>query len=98
MEKCCDACGDGKYYFRSGFMALHGDGDLEATTAGDRQSTGHTLGELVKNADFLCISCTWRLWKSVVTLAVTGNTISGRVFRRYKVTVFQRHRLPLNGG
>jgi hypothetical protein len=24
----------------------------------------------------------WRLWKSVVTLAVTGNTISGRVFRR----------------
>jgi hypothetical protein len=22
----------------------------------------------------------WRLWKSVVTLAVTGNTISGRVF------------------
>jgi hypothetical protein len=26
MEKCCDACGDGKYYFRSGFMALHGDG------------------------------------------------------------------------
>jgi hypothetical protein len=26
----------------------------------------------------------WRLWKSVVTLAVTGNTISGRVFRRQK--------------
>jgi hypothetical protein len=46
MEKCCDACGDGKYYFRSGFMALHGDGDLEVTTAGDRQSTGHTLLEL----------------------------------------------------
>jgi hypothetical protein len=22
----------------------------------------------------------WRLWKSVVTLAVTGNTVSGRVF------------------
>jgi hypothetical protein len=39
----------------------------------------------------------WRLWKSVVTLAVTGNTISGRVFRRYRVTVFQRHRLPLTG-
>jgi uncharacterized membrane protein len=32
----------------------------------------------------------WWLWKSVVTLAVTGNTISGRVFRRYRVTVFQR--------
>jgi hypothetical protein len=35
----------------------------------------------------------WRLWKSVVTLAVTGNTISGRVFRRQKVPVFQWHRL-----
>jgi hypothetical protein len=22
MEKCCDACGDGEYYFRSGFSAL----------------------------------------------------------------------------
>jgi hypothetical protein len=32
-----------------------------------------------------------------VTLAVTGNTISGRVFRRYRVTVFQRHRVPLTG-
>jgi hypothetical protein len=30
-------------------------------------------------------------------LAVTGNTISGRVFRRNKVTVFQGHRLPLTG-
>jgi hypothetical protein len=36
MEKCCDACGDGEYYFRSGF-------------------------------------------------------------RRYRVTIFQRHRLPLRG-
>jgi hypothetical protein len=32
-----------------------------------------------------------------VTLAVTGNTNSGRVFRRYRVTVFQWHRLPLTG-
>jgi hypothetical protein len=39
----------------------------------------------------------WRLWKSVVTLAVTWNTIFGRVFRRQRVTVFQRHRLPLTG-
>jgi hypothetical protein len=36
----------------------------------------------------------WRFLKSVVTLAMTGNTISGRGFRRCKVTVFQRHRLP----
>jgi hypothetical protein len=33
-------------------------------------------------ADFLCIllHLAWRLWKSVVTLAVTVITISGRVF------------------
>jgi hypothetical protein len=37
----------------------------------------------------------WRLRKSVVTLAVTGNTNSGRVYWRQRVTVFQRHRLPL---
>jgi hypothetical protein len=34
-------------------------------------------------ADFLCILLylAWRLWKSVVTLAVTGNTICGQFFR-----------------
>jgi hypothetical protein len=32
-----------------------------------------------------------------VTLAVTGNTIAGQVFRLYRVPVFQRHRLPLTG-
>jgi hypothetical protein len=32
-----------------------------------------------------------------VTLAVTGNNLYGRVFRRYRVTVFQRHRMPLTG-
>jgi hypothetical protein len=32
-----------------------------------------------------------------VTLVVTGNTISGRVFRRQRVPVFQRHRLSLIG-
>jgi nitrate reductase NapE component len=36
MEKCCDACGDGEYYFRSGFSALQGDGVSEASTAVDR--------------------------------------------------------------
>jgi hypothetical protein len=29
MEKCCDACGDGEYYFRSGFSALQGDGTFQ---------------------------------------------------------------------
>jgi hypothetical protein len=35
--------------------------------------------------------------KSVVTLVVIGNNISGRVFRCYTVTVIQRHRLQLTG-
>jgi hypothetical protein len=45
----------------------------------------------------LSVYLAWRLWKSVVTLAVTGNTISSRVFRRDRVTVFQWHRVPLTG-
>jgi hypothetical protein len=42
---------------------------------------GHTVGELQwKDPDFLCNSLylALRLWKSVVTLAVTGNTSTGR--------------------
>jgi hypothetical protein len=39
----------------------------------------------------------WRLWKSVVTLAVTRNIISGRVFRCHGVPVLLWHRLPLTG-
>jgi nitrate reductase NapE component len=38
----------------------------------------------------------WRLSESVVTLAVTRNTNSFRVYRRQRVPVFQRHRLPLS--
>jgi hypothetical protein len=39
----------------------------------------------------------WRLWKSVVTLAVTKKTISGQVSRRQRVSVLQTHRLSLTG-
>jgi hypothetical protein len=35
MEKCCDACGEGEYYFRSGFSTLEGDGVAAASTAVD---------------------------------------------------------------
>jgi hypothetical protein len=35
-----------------------------------------------------------RLRKSALTLAVRGNTISGRVVRRQRVVVFERHRMP----
>jgi hypothetical protein len=44
MEKCCDACGDGEYYFRSGFSTLQGDGVSEASTAVDRKSMRHIVG------------------------------------------------------
>jgi hypothetical protein len=46
IEKCCDACGVGEYYFRSGFSALQGVNVSEASTAVDQMSTGHTVGEL----------------------------------------------------
>jgi nitrate reductase NapE component len=55
MEKCCDACGDGEYYFRSGFSALQGDNVSEASTAVDRKSTGHTVGELSEKTPTFCV-------------------------------------------
>jgi hypothetical protein len=36
----------------------------------------------------------WRLWQSVLRLAVRGNSISDRVVRRQRVPVFEGHRLP----
>jgi hypothetical protein len=41
----------------------------------------HTVAERSgKDADFVCfLYLAWRLWKSVVTLAVTRNTISDQV-------------------
>jgi hypothetical protein len=100
MEKCCDACGYGEYYFRSGFSVSEGAGVYEASIAVDRKSMGHTMADRSSNeADFLCILLylAWRLWKSVVTLAVTGNTISGRFFLFQRVPEFHRHRLLLTG-
>jgi hypothetical protein len=39
----------------------------------------------------------WRLWKSVLRLAVRGNSISGRVVRRQRVPGFDKHGLPSTG-
>jgi hypothetical protein len=36
----------------------------------------------------------WRIWQSVLRLAVRGNSISGQVIRRQRVPVFGKHRLP----
>jgi hypothetical protein len=71
-----------------------------ASTAVDRKSMGHTVADRSSNeADFLCnlLYLAWRLWKSVVTLAVTGNTISGWIFLFQRVPEFEGHRLPLTG-
>jgi hypothetical protein len=58
MEKCCDACGNEEYYFRSGCTAPQGAGVWEATTAVKPKSMGHTMCERWQNdSDFLCISC-----------------------------------------
>jgi hypothetical protein len=45
-------------------------------------------------ADFQCILLylAWRVSKGVVTLAVTGNTISGRVFPFQRVQEFHWYR------
>jgi hypothetical protein len=84
LEKCCDACGDGEYYFRSDISASEGARVSEASNAVDRKSMGHTVADRSSNeADIIFLYflyLAWRFWKSVVTLAVTGNTISGRIF------------------
>jgi hypothetical protein len=56
MEKCCDACGDGEYFFWSGFSASGGAGVSGASIAVDRKSMEHTMGDRSSNeADSLCI-------------------------------------------
>jgi hypothetical protein len=83
MEKCCDACGDGEYYFRSKVFRRFG------VTVCHRHRRPLTevdeiYGWLVtverRRLSVYFLYLAWRLWKSVVTLAVTGNTISGRSF------------------
>jgi hypothetical protein len=100
MEKCCDACRDGEYCFRSGFSASEGAEVSRASISVDRKSMGHTMADRSSNeADFLCILMylAWRLRKRVVTLAVTGNTNTSRVLRRQRVPEIKWHRLPLTG-
>jgi hypothetical protein len=56
---------------------------------------GQALGSCRKTPIF--VYSAWRLWQSVLRLAVRGNSISGRVFRRQRVAVFEEHRLPSTG-
>jgi hypothetical protein len=45
MEKCCDACGDGKYYYRSICLLSADAGVSKALIGVDRRSMGHTVAE-----------------------------------------------------
>jgi hypothetical protein len=56
MEKCCEACGDEEYHFRSDFPASESASISESSNAVDRKSMGHAVSDLASNeADFLCI-------------------------------------------
>jgi hypothetical protein len=46
---------------------------------------------------WFCVYLAWRLWKSVLRLAVRGNSICGGVVRRQRVPVFEGHRLASSG-
>jgi hypothetical protein len=100
MQKYCDACFHSDYHFRSDISASEAASVSVASTVVDWKSMGQTVADRSSNeADFLCILLylAWRLWKSVVTLAVKRNTISGRFYLIRKVPEFERHRLPLTG-
>jgi hypothetical protein len=57
---------------------------------------GHTVGE--RSWEYVVfLLAAWRLWKSVLRVAVRGNSISGRVVRRQRVPVFEGQRLPSTG-
>jgi hypothetical protein len=61
MEKCCDACDEYDYSFRSGSRATEGAGFCETSIAFDWKSMEHLVVERSrKDADFLCISCIQR--------------------------------------
>jgi hypothetical protein len=51
-------------------------------------------GLAVRGKTPIFVYLAWRLWRSVLRLAVRGNSISGRVVRRQRVPVFEGHRLP----
>jgi hypothetical protein len=81
MQKCCDACGDGEYY--SGRVVQFKECCCpRGINCRSPEVDGTWVAEWSwKDADFVySLYLAWRLWKSVVTLAEAGNTISGRVF------------------
>jgi hypothetical protein len=70
-----------------GFFGVRGAGVLEALigVSGSRWDIRWLSGG---GKTWFFVYLAWRLWKSVVTLAVRGNSISGGVVRRQRVPVF----------
>jgi hypothetical protein len=100
MQKFCEACFHGGYYIWSDISAFQAANVSVASTVVDRKSMGQTVADRSSNeADFLCILLflALQLSKSVVTLAVTGNTISGLLFWRQRVPEIKWHSLLLTG-
>jgi hypothetical protein len=55
MEKCCDACVDGEYYFRSGCLLSADAGASKSLFAVNRKSMGHTVDERsCKHVNYRC--------------------------------------------
>jgi hypothetical protein len=99
MEKCCDACRDGEYNFRYVFSASEGAGVSVASIVVDRKSMDirWLIGRRTKPTFLYFLYLAWRLWKSVVTLVVTGILFPVRFFGVIGCRSFKRHRLPLTG-
>jgi hypothetical protein len=63
MQKCCDACGYGQHFYRSGFSLSEFAGvsvnGIDCRLCIDRMSMGHTVDDRSSNEaeHFLWISC-----------------------------------------
>jgi hypothetical protein len=99
MEKSCDACGEGKYYFRSAFWVPEGACVLESSIAFDRKSMGHTVADGSSNEADFCVLPVYSVtaMEKSCDACGDGNAISGRLLRRHRVPDFQRHRMQLTG-
>jgi hypothetical protein len=57
---------------------------------------GGTVGDR-RGKTLIFVYLAWRLWKSVMRLVVGVNSVSIGLFRRQRVPVFEKHRLPSTG-
>jgi hypothetical protein len=99
MEKCCDACRDGEYYFRSVFRRQRVP-EFERhrlPLTGSRWDIRWLIGRRTKPTFCVFSVFSVAVMEKCCDACREGNTISGRVFRRHRVPEFKRHRLPLTG-